>query len=155
MRYRHVAYRYIDGSQQLERHYRQMLHDTLHQSQQSMLHSSAMWRPPTDIIESTGMMTIKVELAGMTEEEIDVILYEDALVITGERADTHETIEGLSYHEAEIRYGPFRVEMFIPYPIERDAVKARYENGFLWVDLPKSPESKPEHVHIQRSVIKE
>lgn len=151
MRYRHVAYRYIEGSQQqLERHYRQLLQDALRQSQQAMSHRSAIWRPLADILESTEMMTVKVELAGMKEEEIEVTLYEDALVISGDRRDDHDGHGNLSYHEAQIRYGPFRVEVFLTYPIDRDAVMARYENGFLWVDLPKLPESQPERVRIQR-----
>jgi len=159
MRYRHVTYRYTDGSQkQLEQHYRQLLHDALRQSQQSMLHQSSTWRPLADTFESAERMTIKVELAGMKEEDIEVTLYEDALVISGTRHDDHEEQDfqqNLYYHEAQIRYGPFRVEVFISSPIEREAITARYENGFLRVDLPKILESRPERVRIQRSTIKE
>jgi len=83
------------------------------------------------------MMIVKIELAGMKEEDIEVTLYEDALVVSGERYDDHEHGEHLYYHEAQIRYGPFRVEVYIASPIYREAVTARYENGFLWVELPK------------------
>ena len=150
MRYRHVTYHYIDGSQkQLEHHYRQLLHDALRQSQQSMLHRSTTWRPLADILESAAMVTVKVELAGMKEEDIEVTLYKDALVISGERRDDHENLEGLYYHEAQMRYGPFRVEMLLPAPVEPEAARARYENGILLVDLPKLPENQPTQVRIQ------
>jgi HSP20 family protein len=140
MRYRYVTYRYTDGSQQqLERHYRQLLQDALRQSQHAILQRSIIWRPLADIHESAEMMTVKIELAGMREEDIEVTLYEDALVVSGIRNDDHEHGENLYYHEAQIRYGPFRVEVFIPSLIDREQVKARYENGFLWVDLPKLP----------------
>ena len=140
MRERYVTYRYTDGSQQqLERHYRQLLQDALRQSQHAIIQGSAVWRPLADIHESAQMMTVKIELAGMREEDIEVTLYEDALVVSGVRPDDHEHGENLYYHEAQIRYGPFRVEVFIPSPIDREEVKARYENGFLWVDLPKLP----------------
>jgi len=140
MRYRYLTYRYVDGSQQqLERHYRQLLQDALRQSQHAILQGSVIWRPLADIHESAQMMTVKVELAGMREEDIEVTLYEDALVVSGVRHDDHEHAENLYYHEAQIRYGPFRVEVFISSPIDREEVKARYENGFLWVDLPKLP----------------
>ena len=157
IRYRYVKYRYTDGSQQqLERHYRQLLHDALRQSHQSILQRSATWRPLADIRESTEMMTIKIELAGVREEDIEVTLYEDALVVSGERQDDPERSENLYYHEAQIRYGPFRVEVLILSPIDREGIQARYENGFLWVDLPKKlPESKSERVRIQRSITKE
>jgi len=157
IRYRYVTYRYTDGSQQqLERHYRQLLHDALRQSHQSILQRSATWRPLADIRESTEMITIKIELAGVREEDIEVTLYEDALVVSGERQDDPERSENLYYHEAQIRYGPFRVEVLILSPIDREGIQARYENGFLWVDLPKKlPESKSERVRIQRSITKE
>jgi len=138
LRYRYVTYRYMDGSQQqIERHYRQLLHDALRQSQPSILQRSVTWRPLADIHESLDMITVKIELAGMREEDIEVTLYEDALVVGGERYDDHEHGEKMYYHEAQIRYGPFRVEVFIPASIDREAVEARYENGFLWVMLPK------------------
>ncbi|MBV9257928.1 MAG: Hsp20/alpha crystallin family protein [Ktedonobacteraceae bacterium] len=157
MRYRQVTYRHIDGSsKQLEQRYRQLLNDALHQSQQSVLHRSTTWRPLADICESADGLIVKVELAGMKEEEIDVTLYENALVISGERRDEHDaTHKNLCYYEAQIRYGPFRVEVFIPSPVERDSVTARYENGFLWVTLPRVLPGKPEGVRIQRSGIKE
>jgi HSP20 family molecular chaperone IbpA len=138
MRYRYVTYRYSDGSQQqLDRHYRQLLQDALRQ--QALLQRSVTWRPLADIQESAEMMTVKIELAGMKEEDIEVTLYADALVVSGERHDEHKHDTGVYYHEAQIRYGPFRVEVFIPSPVDREAVMARYENGFLWVDLPKLP----------------
>ena len=156
IRYRYVTYRYTDGSQQqLERHYRQLVHDALRQSHQSILQRSATWRPLADIRESAEMLTVKIELAGMKEEEIDVTLYEDALVVSGERHEEPEGNENVYYHEAQIRYGPFRIEVLLLLPIDREGVKARYENGFLWVDLPKLPQNKPERVRIERSVTKE
>ncbi len=157
MRYRYVTYRYMDGSQDdvWQRHYRQLLHDALRQSQQSITLRSAVWRPLADIRESAAMITVKIELAGMREEEIDVTLYEDALVISGERYDDHEDQEDHCYHEAQIRYGPFRVEVFFPSPIDREAVTARYEKGFLWVDLPKLLGNKTERVHSEQDLTKE
>ena len=84
LRYRYVTYRYMDGSQQqIERHYRQLLHDALRQSQPSILQRSVTWRPLADIHESLDMITVKIELAGMREEDIEVTLYEDALVVGG------------------------------------------------------------------------
>jgi HSP20 family protein len=156
IRYRYVTYRYTDGSQQqLERHYRQLVHDALRQSHQSILQRSATWRPLADIRESAEMLTVKIELAGMKEEEIDVTLYKDALVVSGERHEEPEHNENVYYHEAQIRYGPFRIEVLLLLPIDREGVKARYENGFLWVDLPKLPQNKPERVRIQRSATQE
>jgi HSP20 family protein len=156
IRYRYVTYRYTDGSQrQLERHYRQLLHDALRQSHQSILQRSAAWRPLADIRESAETLTVKIELAGVKEEEIDVTLYEDALVVSGERHEEPGHSENVYYHEAQIRYGPFRIEILLLVPVDQEGVEARYENGFLWVDLPKLLQNNPERVRIQRSVTQE
>ena len=155
MRYRHVTYRFIDGSQKhLEQYYHRLFNDALHQGQQSMLLRSTTWRPATDILEAEDMLIINVELAGMTEEEIEVTLYEDAVVISGERYDRHAYQGNLSYHEAQIRYGPFRLEVYIRYPIQRDAVTAHYENGILRVELPKIATKDTEQLRIQQSETK-
>jgi HSP20 family protein len=136
MRYRIVTYRYNDGSrQQLDRHYRQLWQDALRQ--QSMGQRSITWRPLADIQESAERMTVKVELAGMAEDQIEVTLYADALVVSGERKDNHQSDSSLAYYEAQIRYGPFRLEVFLPTPIQQDGVTASYNNGFLLVELPK------------------
>ncbi|GHO43984.1 Hsp20/alpha crystallin family protein [Ktedonospora formicarum] len=151
MRYRQVTYRSVGAGaqQQMEQHYRRLLNEALRQGQQSISHHSSTWRPLADILESPEMMVVKVELAGMTEEEIEVTLYEDALIISGTRQDIHGHLSNLYYHEAQVRYGPFRLEVFIPYPIQGDAVTARYEKGFLWVELPKLLQTEPEHAPIQ------
>src|SRR5258707_131099 len=114
MRYRYVTYRYSDGShQQLERHYRQLLQDALQQSQQSLLQHSATWRPLADIHESADMMIVKIELAGMEEEDIEGTLYEDAFGVSGERYDDHADGEHLYYYQAHIHYGPLRGQDYI------------------------------------------
>jgi HSP20 family protein len=152
MRYRYVTYRYREGtSRKLELHYRQLLNDALRQGEQSMLQRSTVWCPLADILESSEKIRVNVELAGMNEEEIEITLYEDVLIISGERHVDREHQEGWSYYEAQIRYGPFRVEVFIPTLVTRDAVTAHYENGILSVDLPKliSPATPSERIDVQ------
>jgi HSP20 family molecular chaperone IbpA len=140
LRFRAVTSRYLQGSQQelLERRYHQLWHELVRQSQQlSAPNNSNVWRPPADIHETPDAITIKVELAGMRGADLDVTLYSDALVVSGERNDDHEHDESICYHEAQIRYGPFRVELFIPQEIDREQVHASYEDGLLHVLLPK------------------
>lgn len=141
MRYRYVTCRYREGSpKQIAQHYRQLLSDALRHNQQPLIHRSDLWRPAADILESPEMLRVNIELAGMRENEIEVTLYEDALVISGERQNLPECHEeGWSYHEAQIRYGPFRIEVYITTPLIQEAVVARYEHGILSVDLPKVP----------------
>ncbi len=150
LRYRSVTSRYIQGSQQeLERRYHQLWNELVRQSQQqTLMHRPSGWRPPADIHETPDAITVKIELAGMREEDIDVTLYRDALVVSGERRDDHEHDDTICYHEAQVRYGPFRVEIFIPAEIERKLVEAHYDDGFLRVLLPKAAPGEAKQIPI-------
>lgn len=93
------------------------------------------WRPAVDVCETAAGLTVVVEIAGLDEEQTNVALYADALVIEGDRTGASCGPDG-RYLRAEIRQGPFRVELPLPFPVDPEAVDATYEKGFLRVDLP-------------------
>jgi HSP20 family protein len=152
LRYKYVTYHFGEdqsSQQSLERHYRQLMDELLRQGQHHTLPQRAVqWRPPADIQETPDTIVVKMELAGMRDEDIEVTLYEDALVVTGRREDDSDHDNTVYYHEAQIRYGPFRAEVLLPGPVRRDAVEARYENGFLRVVLPKVTERESDETRI-------
>jgi HSP20 family protein len=93
------------------------------------------WRPSTDVYETEESIVVKVEIAGMSEEDFSVSLSNRNLVISGVRRDQGYK---LSYQQLEIPYGNFSTEVFLPYAVDRDEIRATYENGFLTVLLPKA-----------------
>ena len=95
------------------------------------------WRPPVDVFQTATEVSVVVELAGMDEDDIEVILFDDVLVITGERKPLLSDGEDLQYHEAGVRYGRFRAEVLLPVPVVADGVGAWYEHGLLRITLPK------------------
>jgi HSP20 family protein len=99
------------------------------------------WRPPADLFETDDAYMVKVELAGVAEDEIDVSVYADALVVEGERRCG--TGGDVRYHAAEIRYGPFRLEIGFPRPIDCERVSATYESGFLLLTVGKAEGTGP------------
>lgn len=152
LRYKLVTYHFGEdqpSQQSLARHYRELMDELLRQSQRhAIAHRTAQWRPATDIHETSEAILVKMELAGMREEDIEVTLYEDALVVTGRREDDVGHGAEVYYHEAQIRYGPFRAEVLLPGPVRRDGVEASYENGFLRVMLPKAANPQSEETRI-------
>ncbi len=72
----------------------------------------------------------------MADGAIEVQLYEDALVIEGDRP--FALGDGRRFYEVGIRSGPFRLEVPYPRPIDRRRVEARYDAGILVVTLPWS-----------------
>jgi HSP20 family protein len=99
----------------------------------SMGHS--FWRPPTDVVETASEVIVLVELAGVDHEQLDVLLFEDALIVEGERRLPAHTA-GV-YHAAEIRQGQVRLELPLPASIDPEQVDARYERGLLEMRLGK------------------
>ena len=94
-----------------------------------------VWRPPTDVYETDSHVIVKVEIAGMQEEDFSVSLNAQVLVISGVR---HDPAEKLAYQQMEILYGQFETEVYIPWTVDEDAIKATYQDGFLSVLLPKA-----------------
>ncbi|MCL5256904.1 MAG: Hsp20/alpha crystallin family protein [Chloroflexi bacterium] len=95
------------------------------------------WQPPTDVFETDSEIIVKVELAGMSANDVDIVLGEAMLVITGKR-DNQPELRKTAYHQMGISYGQFRAQIPVPFEIDREQVKASYENGFLFVHLPKA-----------------
>ncbi|MFL5777654.1 MAG: Hsp20/alpha crystallin family protein [Chloroflexota bacterium] len=93
------------------------------------------WRPPVDVCETAAGITVTLEVAGLIEDRTDVSVYEDALVIDGERSVPGCGADG-RYHVAEIRQGAFHVEIVLPDRFDASGVTARYDGGLLRVELP-------------------
>jgi HSP20 family protein len=94
------------------------------------------WRPPADVYESTSAVVIIVELAGIDERALTVMLFEDAVVIDGQRRIPPGDSLGV-YHTAEIRQGPFRLELAFPALVDADRVDAHSDQGLLRIILAK------------------
>ncbi|NLV74481.1 MAG: Hsp20/alpha crystallin family protein [Chloroflexi bacterium] len=92
------------------------------------------WHPPTDVYETDDAIVIKVEVAGMTTEDFSIIYADRVLTISGCRRDITDKI---IYQNMEIPYGEFRTEVRVNWPLEERDIEALYENGFLYVRLPK------------------
>lgn len=92
--------------------------------------------PPTDIIELEDRIVILVEIAGMRIDNLKIALYNQSLVITGTRERPEES-QTAAYHQAEIRFGDFKLILPMPWSIQQANVSANYRNGFLRVELPR------------------
>jgi HSP20 family protein len=94
------------------------------------------WRPDADAYETMATVEVVVDLAGLEDEDVEVQLFDDALVVQGRR-ELPRGAEGARYHAARIRQGPFVLVLPLPTPVDPEGVTARYERGLLSVTLPK------------------
>lgn len=121
----------VTGSVTTER-----LLEELWQSERLRMLMESRWRPDADIYETASAFEIVVDLAGVGDDDFEVQLFEDALVVEGQRRLLAPR-ESAVYHAASIRQGPFRLNLSLPGPIDADRVEAHYDRGILRVTLPK------------------
>lgn len=95
---------------------------------------STLWSPPTDFYETDDAYVVRVEVAGMRDQDFDVSLENNFLTISGVRPDISQR---RAYHQMEIRFGRFSTSVGIPGLVNIEKAEAVYEDGFLVVTLPK------------------
>jgi HSP20 family protein len=95
------------------------------------------WRPAADVYETDEGIAVTVDLAGVDPEAVDVTLFDDAVIVEGQRRLPPLDASGV-YHAAEIRQGRFRLELALPSAIDGERVEARYERGLLLLAIPKA-----------------
>ncbi len=105
---------------------------------------AGMWSPPTDVYETENDYVVRVEVAGMREKDFEITVEGDFLMISGNRPDVPER---RAYQQMEIRFGKFETVVGLPGPIDLEASRADYTEGFLTVTLPKA---KPSQIQIDK-----
>jgi HSP20 family protein len=103
--------------------------------------------PSIDVREGEKEVTVKAELPGMEEKDIEVNLTDDALTITGEKRDEKEE-KGKGYWQREASYGSFRRVVPLPDGLDREKVDARFKNGVLTITLARLEDAKAKSKRI-------
>ena len=132
---KHRGRRLIDEIEQMQQEIERLVQETMATGRWLPMRESRLWRPPTDVYETDSHVVVKVEIAGMTEDDFDISLTNRRLTISGFRQDPADK---LAYQQMEIAYGQFRTQVYLPWPIEEDDVEATYKDGFLQITLPKA-----------------
>ena len=94
------------------------------------------WIPNTDVYATEGNLVIKVELAGMRREDLELTIDGSRLMISGQRPDGGRRSK-CKFLVVEINYGPFECVIEIPPGYDLAQAKAAYQNGFLRVEVPQ------------------
>ena len=97
--------------------------------------SGKPWVPNTDVYTTDSGLVIKVELAGMRSENIEITCEANRLQISGTRPDDRQ----LAKLVKEINYGPYKTVLELPPGYDLSRARAAYLNGFLRIDIPEGP----------------
>jgi HSP20 family protein len=100
-----------------------------------------MFAPRTDVSEDEKEIRVTVELPGLDERDVEVLMTDNMLVIKGEKKAEREE-KGRDLRYAERCYGAFQRSIPIDAEIMTDKVEARFSKGLLTVVLPKTEEAQ-------------
>lgn len=95
---------------------------------------SSIWHPPTDVYETEDAFIVKIEIAGMRDEDFIVAGENQLLHIEGVRPDPAGR---RAYHQMEILSGKFEIDVELIFPVNMESASAEYKDGFLTISLPK------------------
>ena len=93
-----------------------------------------MWCPPADVYRTRDGWIVKVELAGVSCDELEITVEGVTLHITGCRRDTTYA-ESISYQQLEITWSRFEKTIHFPCRIEGASLRRDYRDGLLVLHL--------------------
>ena len=96
--------------------------------------SGRLWNPAADVYRSEDGWIVKVDLAGVRVDDLEIEIDESSLRVRGCRKDTFFKA-GFSYHQMEITYSRFEKTIPFPCSIEAASLVHDYLDGFLIVQL--------------------
>jgi HSP20 family protein len=111
--------------------------------------TNGRWTPNTDVYATEAGLVVKVELAGMKSDSLDIVVEGNRLRISGVRPDFCRSPHS-SFLVMEISYGPFETILDLPSDYDLSQAKAIYLNGFLRIEVPpaQSQQTKTKRVPI-------
>ena len=87
---------------------------------------SSVWSPPTDVYEIEDGYVVKVEIAGMREDNFEVAIENNILMISGHRPDLPER---RAYQQMEIQFGKFEIAVGLPAPVDMENATAQLRSS--------------------------
>jgi HSP20 family protein len=109
--------------------------------------TTSSFAPAVDVYEDEHKVTLKIEVPGIDEKDIDVQVENNTLTVHGERKIEKEEKEE-NYRRVERQYGSFTRTFTLPTTVDTESVSATYDKGVLKIALPKKAEAKPKQIKV-------
>ena len=108
------------------------------------------WMPAVDMSENEKEIVVHAEVPGMDSKDIDISLNGRVLTMKGERKQEQEEKEK-NYYRIERKYGSFSRSFELPADVDPNKVKAKYKDGILTLNLPKTKEQSTKKIEVKTS----
>ena len=115
--------------------------------------TTSNFAPPVDVYEDEHNITLKIEVPGIDENDINVSIENNTLTVHGERRFEKDEKEE-NFQRIERMYGSFTRSFTLPNTVDPEQVSAHYEKGVLSIRLAKKAEAKPKliKVNVEKTV---
>jgi HSP20 family protein len=106
------------------------------------------WLPATDVSETPEAVTLRLEVPGLSRDQIRIAVENNTLTVRGEK--TQETSsENETFRRTERSFGSFERSFSLPAYVDTDNVQASMQDGVLSVTLPRREETKAREIQIE------
>jgi len=124
-----------------------LFHDSFSSEGQEQALTTTNFTPAVDVYEDEHNITLKIEVPGIDEKDIDVRVENNTLTVHGERKFEKEEKEE-NYRRVERQYGSFTRTFTLPQTVDPEKIQANYDKGVLKIQLAKKAEAKPKQIKI-------
>ncbi len=110
--------------------------------------------PSVNVSEDEQSFMIEMAVPGMTRKDIQINIENDLLTVSSEKEDKKEEKGRLNrrYMRREFNYLKFNRSFELPESVDQNKIKARHDDGVLYIELPKKEESvekAPKQIEIR------
>lgn len=105
------------------------------------------WAPRVDVLDRDSDLVVRVEVAGVDPDAIDVTVEDRTLTISGNRL-IDDPSDDPGFHRREIAFGDFKRTLVLPDGLDAKAISATADKGVLEVTVPRKPEILPRKVKV-------
>jgi HSP20 family protein len=109
--------------------------------------TTSNFAPPVDVYEDEHNISLKIEVPGIDEKDINVSIENNTLTVRGERRLEKDEKEE-NFQRIERMFGSFTRSFTLPNTVDPEQVTAHYEKGVLKIRLSKRAEAKPKQIKV-------
>jgi HSP20 family protein len=112
------------------------------------------FRLPIDVAETDNSYLIKAPVPGFKPEEVEVTVTGDVLSVNAKHSE-EKTTEQNNYLRREMAVGNMQRQIVLPADARSENINARFENGVLTVEVPRTPKPQPKRIEVRAEGQKE
>ena len=106
------------------------------------------WFPVTDVSETPEHLILRLEVPGLSRDQITISVENNVLTVRGEKQEETKR-ENENFYRTERSYGTFERSFSLPPHVDTDNVQATMESGVLTIKLPRREEARPRQIEIK------